>query len=85
MLMSSHNDSRPRQRAGLSANPAPARAIYLLCFDISTNRGALISFVLINLQKTGGCLYPMFARHILFSPSSSLSPLFALDTKTGGG
>ena len=59
-----------------------------LCFDRSTNRGAHISFVLINLQKTGG--YPLLHVHLSqrYVQSSQsrvpLTPLFPLDTNIGG-
>jgi len=54
MPMPVHNYSRPRRRAHCSAIPPAFSAIYRLCFGISTNRGAHISFVLTDSQKTRG-------------------------------
>ncbi len=71
MPMPVHNYSRPRRRAHCSAIPPAFSAIYRLCFDISTNRGAHISFVLTDSQKTrGGCPLPMFTRHSVAEPHS---------------
>ncbi len=88
MPMPVHNDSHPRQRAHFRATSAPFGAIYRLCFDISTNRGARIPFVLKNLQKNRG--YPLThihlsQGHVQSSQSRALlTPLFPLDTKIGG-